>query len=63
MMTDANFMYAASAKRAQIENNDGSAGRSFQAAMSRPGAGAVWRGGGWDANPRNERRSGATLEI
>lgn len=34
MMTDANFMYAASAKRAQIENNDGSAGRSFQAAMS-----------------------------
>ena len=34
MMTDANFMYAASAKRAQMENNDGSAGRSFQAAMN-----------------------------
>jgi hypothetical protein len=34
MMTDANFMYAASAKRAQIENNDGTAGRSFQAAMN-----------------------------
>ncbi|SFQ04213.1 hypothetical protein [Pseudomonas sp. NFPP28] len=34
MMTDANFMYAASAKRAQIENNDGWAGRSFQAAMN-----------------------------
>lgn len=33
MMTDANFMYAASAKRAQMENNDGTAGRSFQAAM------------------------------
>lgn len=34
MMTDANFMYAASAKRAQMENNDGRAGRSFMAAMS-----------------------------
>lgn len=34
MMTDANFMYAASAKRAQMENNDGSAGRSFMAAMN-----------------------------
>ncbi|MGC6370359.1 hypothetical protein [Pseudomonas sp. S2.OTC.A_B10] len=34
MMTDANFMYAASAKRAQMENNDGTAGRSFQAAMN-----------------------------
>lgn len=33
MMTDANFMYAASAKRAQMENNDGTAGRSFRAAM------------------------------
>jgi len=26
-------MYAASAKRAQMENNDGTAGRSFMAAM------------------------------
>ncbi|AZF06874.1 hypothetical protein [Pseudomonas sp. R5-89-07] len=34
MMTDANFMYAASAKRAQMENNDGTAGRSFMAAMN-----------------------------
>lgn len=34
MITDANFMYAASAKRAQMENNDGRAGRSFQAAMN-----------------------------
>ncbi|UII70301.1 hypothetical protein LVW35_21930 [Pseudomonas sp. HN11] len=34
MMTYANFMYAASAKRAQMENNDGTAGRSFQAAMN-----------------------------
>ncbi|MEB0189285.1 hypothetical protein QN410_32040, partial [Pseudomonas sp. Bout1] len=34
MMTDANFMYAASAKRAQKENNDGTAGGSFQAAMN-----------------------------
>ncbi|AZF33481.1 hypothetical protein C4J89_4024 [Pseudomonas sp. R4-35-07] len=34
MMTNANFMYAASAKRAQMENNDGTAGRSFQAAMN-----------------------------
>jgi hypothetical protein len=34
MMTDANFMYAASAKRAQIENNDGTAGGSFMAAMN-----------------------------
>ncbi|WP_431700657.1 hypothetical protein [Pseudomonas sp. BR20] len=34
MMTDANFMYAASAKRAQIENNDYVAGRSFMAAMN-----------------------------
>jgi hypothetical protein len=29
MMTDANFMFAASAKRAQMENNDGTAWRSF----------------------------------
>lgn len=34
MMTDANFLYAASAKRAQMENNDGTAGRSFMAAMN-----------------------------
>ncbi|MBN0979177.1 hypothetical protein JTY93_19335 [Pseudomonas hygromyciniae] len=34
MMTDANFLFAASAKRAQMENNDGRAGRSFMAAMS-----------------------------
>lgn len=34
MMTDANFLFAASAKRAQMENNDGIAGRSFMAAMS-----------------------------
>lgn len=33
MLTDANFLYAASAKRAQMENNDGTAGRSFTAAM------------------------------
>lgn len=33
MMTDANFMFAISAKRAQKENNDGTAGRSFMAAM------------------------------
>ena len=33
MITAANFMYAASAKRAQMENNDGTAGRSFMAAM------------------------------
>ncbi|WP_177445801.1 hypothetical protein [Pseudomonas sp. ICMP 460] len=29
MMTDANFLYAASAKRAQMENNDGTASASF----------------------------------
>lgn len=29
MMTDANFLYAASAKRAQMENNDGRGGASF----------------------------------
>lgn len=29
MMTNANFMFAVSAKRAQMENNDGTAGRSF----------------------------------
>lgn len=29
MITDANFLYAASAKRAQIEGNDGNAGSSF----------------------------------
>lgn len=34
MMTDANFMYAASAKRAQMEDNDGTAGRSFMGAMN-----------------------------
>lgn len=34
MITSANFMYAASAKRAQIENNDGVAGYSYFAAMN-----------------------------
>lgn len=34
MMTDANVLYAASAKRAQMENNDGTAGHSFMAAMN-----------------------------
>ncbi len=33
MMTDANFMFAMSAKRAEEENNDGTAGTSFIAAM------------------------------
>lgn len=33
MITSANFMFAASAKRAQMENNDGTAGGSFMAAM------------------------------
>ncbi|MEN5151329.1 hypothetical protein [Pseudomonas orientalis] len=33
MMTDANFLYAASAKRAQMENNDGRALASFFTAM------------------------------
>ncbi|WP_395606517.1 hypothetical protein [Pseudomonas sp. B22129] len=33
MLKDAHFLYAVSVKRAQIENNDGTAGRSFQAAM------------------------------
>ncbi|MFB3304331.1 hypothetical protein Q7C20_13810 [Pseudomonas sp. AMR01] len=33
MMTDANFLFAASAKRAQMENNDGYAGRNFAAAL------------------------------
>ncbi|PHX42720.1 hypothetical protein AO284_22855 [Pseudomonas sp. NZIPFR-PS2] len=47
MITDANFMYAASAKRAQMENNDGTAGRSFQAAMNSLNDGVLWgrRGG------------------
>ncbi|WP_248733195.1 hypothetical protein [Pseudomonas sp. MWU13-2517] len=34
MMTDANFMYAVSAKRAQMENNDGTGGRSYQSALN-----------------------------
>ncbi|MPR01400.1 hypothetical protein F0169_04500 [Pseudomonas sp. MAFF 212408] len=33
MLNDANFMYAVSAKRAQMENNDGTASRSFAAAV------------------------------
>lgn len=34
MLKDAQFLYAVSAKRAQMENNDGTAGRSFEAAIS-----------------------------
>lgn len=34
MLNEANFMYAVSAKRAQFENNDGTASRSFAAAVS-----------------------------
>jgi len=34
MITDANFMYAVSAKRAQLENNDGTAKQSFTAALN-----------------------------
>ncbi|MGB3122788.1 MAG: hypothetical protein WBB95_03185, partial [Pseudomonas sp.] len=33
MLQDAQFLYAVSAKRAQMENNDGTASRSFHAAM------------------------------
>lgn len=33
MLKDAQFLYAVSAKRAQMENNDGTASRSFQAAI------------------------------
>lgn len=33
LLKDAHFLYAASVKRAQMENNDGTAGRSFHAAM------------------------------
>ncbi len=33
MMKDANFMYAVSAKRAQMENNDGTAAQSFAKAL------------------------------
>lgn len=33
MMKDANFMYAVSAKRAQMENNDGTAAQSFTQAL------------------------------
>lgn len=33
MLKDARFLYAASAKRAQMKNNDGTAGSSFYAAM------------------------------
>lgn len=34
MLNDANFMYAVSAKRAQQENNDGTASHSFSAALN-----------------------------
>ena len=34
ILNDANFMYAVSAKRAQVENNDGYASRGFKAAVS-----------------------------
>jgi hypothetical protein len=33
MLKDAQFLFAVSAKRAQMENNDGTAGRSYQAAL------------------------------
>lgn len=33
MLKDAQFLFAVSAKRAQMENNDGTAGRSYQAAI------------------------------
>ena len=33
MLKDAHFLFACSAKRAQLENNDGLAGRSFEAAI------------------------------
>jgi hypothetical protein len=46
MLKDAQFLFAASAKRAQMENNDGRASRSFQAGVSSLNDGEDERGPG-----------------
>lgn len=46
MLKDAEFLFAASAKRAQIENNDGRAARSFSAAIRSLNDGEDERGAG-----------------
>jgi hypothetical protein len=46
MLKDANFLYAVSAKRAQMENNDGRAARSFSAALHSLNDGEDERGAG-----------------
>lgn len=46
MLKDAQFLFAASAKRAQMENNDGTAGRSFHAAIRSLNNGEDERGPG-----------------
>ncbi|UII69764.1 hypothetical protein LVW35_19065 [Pseudomonas sp. HN11] len=46
MLKDAHFMFACSAKRAQIENNDGTAKRSFEAAIRSLNDGEDERGPG-----------------
>lgn len=50
MLKDAHFLFAVSAKRAQMENNDGTAWRSFQAAIHSLN------------NGEDERRPGEALE-
>lgn len=63
MMTDANFMYAASAKRAQMENNDGTAGRSFTDAMNSLNDGEFAREGLDRLGLRNHYRMGQARDF
>lgn len=63
MMTDANFMYGVSAKRAQMENNDGSAGRSYSAALNSLNDGEVSREGLQRLGLKNYIRQGTQADL
>lgn len=63
MLTDANFMYAASAKRAQMENNDGTAGRSYSAALRSLNDGEHSREGLDRLGLKNHYRAGSRADL
>ncbi|AZF49160.1 hypothetical protein [Pseudomonas sp. R2-7-07] len=63
MMTDANFMFAMSAKRAQMENNDGTAGKGFIEAMKSVNDGEYSREGLDRLGLRNHYRQATDADL
>ncbi|MHA6574446.1 hypothetical protein [Pseudomonas yamanorum] len=63
MLKDAHFLFAVSAKRAMMENNDGTAGRSIEAAIHSLNNGEDERGAGEGFQRLGLRRYMATVSV